>query len=134
MVACRVSFVIQSIVVTPEVITGRLGIAPDTYWRIGSNLQPDRPGPHQLTTFNFWRIHGRTTRDDPTVEDLVLELLERLEPHAKTLTDLSRDASLGLHVHVYDHGFEVEPFGLHLDRDIVGRLASLGADLSIGLA
>jgi hypothetical protein len=134
MMNIRVSFSVQSDNCTPEEISSLLGLAPDRAWRIGDNLHPERPGVPRLGAFHYWRLDGRQRQENPSVEDVLVDLLARLAPHREALQGLRSRVGMVFGIHVADAELDVETFGLHLEPDWLEQIAALGAALSITVA
>ena len=134
MTEIRVSFSVQSDSCTPDEISSLLGLQPDRAWRIGETLHSERPGVPRLGTFHYWRLDGRPRQENPSVEDVLVDLLARLAPHREALQSLRGRVEMGFRIYVADADLDVETFGLHLEPVWLEQIAALHAALSITVA
>ena len=135
------AFTIYSDVVAPDRISEALGVEPDQVsWRGSRSTDPILP------VTNIWSVEAHGTAH---ADELVAELLDRLEPLTDRLAVLAADGacSLGISLVRYfdtpggsaealsrdtDGRFTgASPEGFHLDLALLARMIALGCDLDV---
>jgi hypothetical protein len=127
----QVSFKLYGFQCDPSEITDLLGMQPDRVLRAGEALETPGTQGRVISKFNQWVLHAPIS-NSPMLEDHIEPLVTRLEPIAVELGQLPSDADREISIAVYITDTESIP-GMHLERALIERIASLGLaiDLSI---
>jgi hypothetical protein len=110
--------------VTPEEVTARLGIKPDTCRHAGES----RPHTAIIESTHCWELRSGLAEDRDLVEHITA-VLARVEPCAARITELAEQNEVLLSCIVHAPS---EPV-LSLSKEIIARLASLGAEVDFDL-
>ena len=90
----RVTFRVIGEALDPEALTQLTGMQPETAYRRGDlRIRRDTGEPYAPYRLGMWAVTSRGNVDEigPSVEDHIVWLLERLEPHAPALAKLIRE-------------------------------------------
>lgn len=126
-VRAEARLVVLSDELSPEEMTKRLGMAPDTSWRRGESNRGGRPHEH-----HGWEMHSRLAEDKAPEEHLI-DLLERLAPIAESVASLATDpAVFRARLWLVRVGQNWNP-GLSLSVEAIRRVDVLGIGLEIDI-
>ena len=126
-VRAEARLVVLSDELSPEEMTNRLGMAPDTSWRRGESNRGGRPYEH-----HGWELHSRLAEETAPEEHLT-DLLERLAPIAETVAALATDpAVFRARLWLVRVGQNWNP-GLSLSVETIRRVDVLGIGLEIDI-
>lgn len=119
--------IISSETLTPDDISGQIGIPCDRSWRVGDL----RGKTGKRWTTSGWVLKSATAASSHTVSSLfsscLSNLAKRLEPITEKIKDLSVEGDVGVSVEI----LAPEIPGLCIDRDTLRVIASVGAWLDI---
>ena len=120
----------------PDVLTDRLGIAPDRTMRKGDSWWP--PRPELLAENDAWYSNwcsGLSEANAFVVEDYISALIDEFWPRRDTIAELQAELELELEVavSVRVYGPEFATPSVHLSQRTLRRIGALGADVDIDL-
>jgi uncharacterized protein DUF4279 len=126
-VRARARLVVLSDELTPDAITEKLGIVPDSSWRKGESAPTGRPALH-----HGWELASRLSEDRP-VEDHLADVLARTAPVAGAIAAITTDPDvLSVRFWLVRHGQNWNP-GLSISSDAIRLLGDLGTGVEIDI-
>jgi len=119
----EVYFAVKSEMHSLEELLALAGIEPTRTWRRG-----EKNGKLPLHNGFEIRLFEKKTGE---VENKLRSLLDALLPYRTDLSHLFRVASAGIYIAYY--GYKEQMWGIHLDEEMIGKLAELQVPVDIDL-
>jgi len=109
----------------PESISRELRLQPDRSWSKGTK---DKKVSRNMAKVNGWLLNSGAAKDVP-LKDQIGMLVNRLKPHSEKIRGISGANTVDFSCVIYT---PTEP-PLYFDKEAIGTIASLGANLDIDL-
>jgi Domain of unknown function (DUF4279) len=116
---------ILSDTLSPEEISRRLRREPDRSWNKGT---ADPKVSRNMSKFNAWILNSGLPKDVP-IENQVAALLEKVQPVAREILEISATETVDFSCVVYS---DAEP-PIYFDNKTLSAITSLGANLDVDL-
>jgi hypothetical protein len=123
----NVYLMINSNLLEPDAITARIGIQPTRTKKKG---EPRTPRSSLLWETNYWIFEPQKDVPDELERKLSF-FLAQLENVATSIFNLSEECDISINI-IYK-GYQEWMGGWHLDRQIISRILSLGADIDLDI-
>ena len=120
----KVRLVILGFECSSDEISSTLGVAPTQVWRDGETVTPQATNVHHE---NGWMLRSPVDPQRASAEEAVNALLAQF-PSLKAFAALPAAADIQLTCTIYGHD---ERPGLWLSKDVIARLAQIGASLDV---